>query len=305
MKKVLLILLFGIFIFTNAYSQRILVDENFENTGFQSDSLPPNWSKYDLDPWGGPGRDWAVRDSGTGYVGTSVNVFALAHSGHRALTIPWSAGGSSGIADDWVITDSLNIQTGDSLIFWLMFGSRPPLQPYSDSLQIWALYAPVPVATLEKIATLFSFDSNNVWTEFKFDLSIYTGQTIYIAWRYNMDVSINGLWSNVDDVFIGNRSAIGIYQINTNIPDKFALHQNYPNPFNPLTKIRFDLAKNSNVKITVYNNLGQEVKVLVNEYRTAGYYETDFNASYLPSGVYFYRLETQYYTETKKMVVIK
>ena len=88
-------------------------------------------------------------------------------------------------------------------------------------------------------------------------------------------------------------------------PLAFTLEQNYPNPFNPSTKIKYGLAEASFVKLSVYNILGQEVKVLVNEVKNAGFYEIDFNATSLTSGTYFYRIGTLRYTETKKMLLIK
>jgi hypothetical protein len=91
-----------------------------------------------------------------------------------------------------------------------------------------------------------------------------------------------------------------------NLPKDFALLQNYPNPFNPSTVIRFDLPKESKVTLKVYNALGQVVNTLVDgELLAAGRYEKQFNAMNLPSGVYFYRIETPGYTSTKKMILMK
>ncbi len=98
---------------------------------------------------------------------------------------------------------------------------------------------------------------------------------------------------------------IGVQQINTSLPDKFYLEQNYPNPFNPNTNIEFSLPKNSFVLLKVFDLLGREVANLVNENLSAGSYKYDFNASALPSGIYFYKLETENFSETKKMVLVK
>jgi hypothetical protein len=98
---------------------------------------------------------------------------------------------------------------------------------------------------------------------------------------------------------------IGISQISAEVPAKYNLEQNYPNPFNPVTKIRFDVSKTSNVKIIIYDITGRTVQTLVNGYIPAGKYQTDFDASRLSSGTYFYRLETEGYTETRKMILIK
>jgi hypothetical protein len=89
------------------------------------------------------------------------------------------------------------------------------------------------------------------------------------------------------------------------IPTKFALYQNYPNPFNPSTTISYDLPVRSRVKLVIYNLLGQEVATLVNGEQEPGRYNVKFDASGLPSGVYFYTLQTPYFTKTNKMVLVK
>jgi hypothetical protein len=88
-------------------------------------------------------------------------------------------------------------------------------------------------------------------------------------------------------------------------PVEYSLSQNYPNPFNPSTKISFVLPKADKVKIVVFDLLGKEIAVLVNESRTAGTHSIDFNASSLASGVYFYKIEAGDFTATKKMLLIK
>ena len=86
---------------------------------------------------------------------------------------------------------------------------------------------------------------------------------------------------------------------------EFSLSQNYPNPFNPVTNIKYSLAEAGNVKLVVYNVLGQQVKELVNGYKEAGRYEINFDASKLPSGAYFYKIETASYSQVKKMLLTK
>jgi predicted esterase len=92
---------------------------------------------------------------------------------------------------------------------------------------------------------------------------------------------------------------------NESLPEEYVLFQNYPNPFNPTTNIKYDLPKNSFVKLVVYDALGREVEILVNEKQSPGNYEATFNASQNPSGVYFYRLTTDGFSETKRMILIK
>ena len=92
---------------------------------------------------------------------------------------------------------------------------------------------------------------------------------------------------------------------NPEIPKEFVLKNNYPNPFNPVTKIQFSIAKSTNTKISVYDILGKEVKVLLNTKLEPGSYETSFDGSNFTSGVYFYRIQTEFYTNTKKMILVK
>jgi hypothetical protein len=93
--------------------------------------------------------------------------------------------------------------------------------------------------------------------------------------------------------------------ISSNVPTKFNLYQNYPNPFNPSTNIKFDLVRNGSVKLKVYNEIGKEVAVLLDGVRNAGSYEVKFDAASLSSGIYFYKLETDNSSITKKMLLVK
>lgn len=83
------------------------------------------------------------------------------------------------------------------------------------------------------------------------------------------------------------------------------MEQNYPNPFNSTTDIKYQLAKPGFVTITIYNMLGMEIAKLVNEEKSAGIYSLKYDATHLPSGIYFYRLETGSFIETKKMILLR
>jgi hypothetical protein len=89
------------------------------------------------------------------------------------------------------------------------------------------------------------------------------------------------------------------------ITEEFELKQNYPNPFNPTTTIKYSLPNNDILSLKVFDILGREVAVLVNEYKPAGTYAAEFNASLFASGVYFYQLQSGNFVETKKMVLMK
>ena len=90
-----------------------------------------------------------------------------------------------------------------------------------------------------------------------------------------------------------------------NLPNGYMLMQNYPNPFNPSTRIKFRLPESSDVRINVYNALGQQIEIITDEHYSAGIHEAIFNADNLPSGVYFYQIVTKQYVNSKKMLLIK
>jgi hypothetical protein len=89
------------------------------------------------------------------------------------------------------------------------------------------------------------------------------------------------------------------------LPGQFALGQNFPNPFNPTTDIRFALPSAANARLTVFNVIGQEIAVLTNGMRPAGVHTVTFDASQLPAGIYFYRLEAGSFSDIRKMLLLK
>ena len=94
-------------------------------------------------------------------------------------------------------------------------------------------------------------------------------------------------------------------EVDLGAPKKFELSQNYPNPFNPITTIRFNLPEAGNVKLTLFNILGQEIKTLVNEFKESGVHTINFDASELNSGMYIYKIEAGTYIQTRKMTLVK
>ncbi|MEP0861689.1 MAG: T9SS type A sorting domain-containing protein [Ignavibacterium sp.] len=107
------------------------------------------------------------------------------------------------------------------------------------------------------------------------------------------------------DIFVAKFSNVTNVELSENLPDKYFLEQNYPNPFNPSTKISFSIPNSSFVTLKVYDVLGNEVAILINEYRSAGTYEVEFNASKLSSGLYTYTLIAGSFSSSRKMMVIK
>ena len=109
---------------------------------------------------------------------------------------------------------------------------------------------------------------------------------------------------------VTNPTVTEVSRLTTEIPKDYALYQNYPNPFNPTTKIKFAIPSNvkrekSNVKLIIYDALGREIETIVNESLKPGMYSVDWNASQYTSGVYFYRLSTENFTDVKRMLLIK
>lgn len=96
-----------------------------------------------------------------------------------------------------------------------------------------------------------------------------------------------------------------ITQLGSEVPQMYALEQNYPNPFNPVTNIKVNISKSGFVSLKVFDITGREAAILVDEEMNAGIYNIDFNASSLPSGVYFYRMTVDGFTDTKKMILVK
>ena len=105
--------------------------------------------------------------------------------------------------------------------------------------------------------------------------------------------------------FDGTQKIYDPIEITFDAPARFSLEQNYPNPFNPSTTIEYNIGNDAPVTLTIYNSLGQKIKTLVNEFKSAGHYEVNFDASKISSGVYIARIESGGYTKMIKMSLLK
>ena len=94
-------------------------------------------------------------------------------------------------------------------------------------------------------------------------------------------------------------------EANLGAPNKYELNQNFPNPFNPMTSIQFNIPQDNQVRLNVFNVLGEKVAELLNDNISAGYHSVNFDASHLNSGIYFYKLETNNFTQIRKMMLVK
>jgi len=151
------------------------------------------------------------------------------------------------------------------------------------------------------------------WVQERISLANYLSSEFKIRFQLESDGAVRKDGWYVDDI------GILIYTIPTALQDEvepvtqFVLEQNYPNPFNPSTKIKFTIPssvirseeKKLSVQLKVYDVLGNEVATLVNEKKSAGFYEVVFDASNLSSGIYFYRLVAGSFIQTKKLILLK
>jgi len=157
-----------------------------------------------------------------------------------------------------------------------------------------------------------SGDKRNLINTGPFDMD--AGDTQVVVYLYSVArgssnlqsvCSVIDLSQNIKNYYYNCFNLIGIEPVNNIVPERFALMQNYPNPFNPETKINFSVPQKSFAELKVFDALGREIAVLLNEEVNAGTYNISFNAVKYPSGVYFYRLSAGSFTETKKMVLVK
>ena len=161
----------------------------------------------------------------------------------------------------------------------------------------------VQVTTDSTFTLINTLDSSNVTGD---SLRIPGGRlsnNVKYFWRVNAsNAGGTGPWSVMWNFRVGY---IGLTQIGNAIPKEYKLYYNYPNPFNPVTKIKFDVPKPDYVSIIIYDILGREIAELVNEQLQPGTYEVDFDGTNYPSGVYYYILTAQSFSQTKRMVLIK
>lgn len=129
-----------------------------------------------------------------------------------------------------------------------------------------------------------------------------TVDSVIVDWNDGFSQTLTNVSLNQEIEFFG---IVGVQQTSSEVPLRYSLSQNYPNPFNPSTTIKYDIVKEGNVKISVFDLSGKEVETLVDGVQNAGSYSASFNASKLASGVYFYKIQTGEFTATKKMILVK
>ena len=209
-----------------------------------------------------------------------------------------------------------------------VFTINYPAEAYADfsinsrysSLKGWYKYSPVGGDTLYIHAIFFKGTTGVAYTQFSTAATVasytqFTAPMTYISSAVPDTAYIEilmvpsgsayhaGTTFKIDDLSFG--AATGVEESFSTKPKVFALSQNYPNPFNPSTTISFSVPSRSFVSLKVFDCLGKEVGTIVLEELAAGNYSRQWNASYLPSGVYYYRLQSGSFTDTKKLVLLR
>jgi hypothetical protein len=122
----------------------------------------------------------------------------------------------------------------------------------------------------------------------------------------NSITKLRELTDHVQSIYDNNfQSVLSVNDISEEIPAQYSLSQNYPNPFNPVTNLEFGISKLGFVSLKVFDALGKEIRTLVNEMKSPGTYRVNFDGSGLPSGIYFYKLTADGFSDTKRMILLK
>ncbi len=284
-----------------------------------------HWTKYSGNPVFGPGTaDWEAAGPYCCFVVSQQGGYKMWYDGYNlSLTMAKIGYAESSDGINW-IRDTVNnpvlgvggpgqwdgsfvnqpnvVSIGDSSYMWYV-GSRSGFRGWTglavskDGRTNWTRCPSNPVL----MPTAGTWDAECTCV----GAVLLVGDTLhmwYDGWRSpdtSYQYSIGHAWSKV------NISSLSVPGGQQDVPNHFILSQNYPNPFNPSTNIKFELPKSSMVRLSVYDILGREVSVLVNERKTPGTYEVSFDGSGLASGVYLYRLTAGSFVQTRKMLVIK
>jgi hypothetical protein len=146
-----------------------------------------------------------------------------------------------------------------------------------------------------------STDHGSTWDNVSSGMTDTVVTSLTIAEGYLFAATSSGVWRRP----LSELTSVDFGVSGWPIPRGFFLAQNYPNPFNPSTTIRYELPKSGIVRLGVYDILGREVSLLVNEMKEAGSYRVEFDGSGLSSGVYFYRLTASDFVQTRKLLLVR
>jgi len=210
--------------------------------------------------------------------------------GTNASQLTWAAGPD--VPTPWTGISRTGGAAHNNL-FYVVAGERGGVGGYSDSTFVFNANSNTWMLVIDNKPTRMS----NMW-------AAVAPRCINDTLKLFVPGGYSGTATNAFDLLGCAGMLVGVNNENE-VPAVYQLNQNYPNPFNPKTTIKFGLPKSADVKLVVYDITGREVAVLVSEFRTAGNYSIDFDASSLASGVYFYKITAGSFTDVKKMVLIK
>jgi len=278
---------------TNAYG-----NDTETKTGYITVNPPGAWTVITYDDFE---SGWGSYTDGGGDCSRYTRG-TYAHQGSAAADIQ----DNSGISSSFYHTVGHNVAgyTELEVEFWFR------AQSMESGEDFWVQY--YNGSSWQTVATFVSGTDFNNGTFYNEVVTISSSQYNFptnAQLRFRCDAS-----DNRDDVYIdeiefrgmsGTSGTSAKASDNSLIPDQFSLSQNYPNPFNPTTEIQFSLPQPSHVSLLIYNVLGQRVAVLADGSFSAGRYTVTWDASRHSSGVYFYRLQTEGFVETKKMLLVK
>jgi len=228
------------------------------------------------------------------------NTFYLNYAGDRAGAICCNGPESAEITNSILVADSC--PSGEEIFFQ---GSMPVVT-YSNIQGGWAGNGNIDIDPLFRDAVNYDFHLMSTACGDPYDSPCIDGGDPNI-FDSLLDCSwgLGGARSDMGAYGGGDTAYVAIWDLPSSLPDRFTILQNYPNPFNAQTTIRFVLPRAQEVELSVYDLLGRQIEVLIDEYLEAGSYKVEFDASSLSSGVYFYRLRAGDKIETKRMVLLK
>ncbi len=231
-------------------------------------------------------KDNGLTWTNIGWSGAKTHSFAITASNKIFAGTPDGIYYSTDNGDSWNRIFDLNLMS--AAIRSIIINSSGNLFAAADGGDFWTSSSGVYIST----------DDGNKWTQLTSGL-----KDIAV---YSLAVDSKGyIYAGAKDGFVYHSVNSTTSLNEKNIPVSYCLKQNYPNPFNPSTTIEYSIGKREHVKLVVYDLLGRPIANLVNNVQNAGTYKINFSANNLSSGVYYYKIITENYTDTKKMILIK
>lgn len=294
----------------------LLFNSGFNNGGiFRTTNGGTNWSQIIIPIGGFPyfinsNTGWLI-PANPGSVYTADTVRKTTNGGVNWFA-PWGTNAQvsfnsvhfSDVNNGWIVgADGLILKT-------------------SNGGNTWAYITNAGLTSAYKSKTVFFINANTGWIGIKEDGTqtvkvLYTknGGTTW-SWQpvpgehslfsiHFFDAYNGGMTGDNGAIYHTITGGVGVNNISAIVPDKNYLYQNYPNPFNPTTTIKFALNRSADVSLTIFDALGREVETIVNEKLEAGTYSASWNGTNYTSGIYFYTLKTDEFTDTGKMLMIK